>query len=81
MSSYLAVSKNFLITAQNQSPVEAGISNGGSSWVSSDGSRVYRLPSEKPNSSYATTGVPANFEAKLTPGSRPISNGHLNVTP
>ncbi|VVE30543.1 hypothetical protein PMO31116_03586 [Pandoraea morbifera] len=53
----------------------------GSSWVSSDGLRVYRPPSEKPNSSYATTGVQANFEAKLTAGSRPISNGHLNITP
>jgi hypothetical protein len=34
-----------------------------------------------PNSSYATTGVQANFGSKLTPDSRPISNGHLNITP
>ncbi|WP_244138120.1 hemagglutinin repeat-containing protein [Burkholderia vietnamiensis] len=57
------------------------ISSDGSSWVSSDGLRIYRPPSAKPNSSYATTGVQANFESKLTPGSRPISNGHLNITP
>ncbi|MCQ0033774.1 hypothetical protein [Burkholderia glumae] len=57
------------------------ISSDGSSWVSSDGLRIYRPPSAKPNSSYATTGVQANFESKLTAGSRPISNGHLNITP
>jgi filamentous hemagglutinin len=57
------------------------ISSDGSSWVSSDGLKIYRPPSAKPNSSYATTGVQANFESKLTSGSRPISNGHLNITP
>ncbi|GAB3626720.1 hypothetical protein GCM10027419_15690 [Pandoraea terrae] len=57
------------------------VSSDGSSWVSSDGLRIYRPPSAKPNSPYATTGVQANFESKLTPGSRPISNGHLNITP
>ena len=57
------------------------VSSDGSSWVSSDGLKIYRPPSAKPNSSYATTGVQANFESKLTAGSRPISNGHLNITP
>jgi filamentous hemagglutinin len=56
------------------------ISKDGTSWVSADGLRVYRPPSAKPNSTYATTGVQANFEQKLTPGGRPISNGHLDIT-
>ncbi len=56
------------------------ISKDGTSWVSADGLRVYRPPSAKPNSEYATTGVQANFEQKLTPGGRPISNGHLDIT-
>lgn len=55
------------------------ISKDGSSWVSADGLRVYRPPSAKPNSTQATTGVQANFEQKLTPGGRPISNGHLDI--
>jgi filamentous hemagglutinin len=55
------------------------VSSDGSAWVSSDGLRVYRLPSEKPNSPYASTGVQANFESKLAPGGRPISNGHLDI--
>ncbi|WP_208658134.1 hypothetical protein [Kosakonia sp. MUSA4] len=52
------------------------VSSDGTSWVSSDGLRV----SSKPNSPYATTGVQANFEQKLTPTGRPISNGHLDIT-
>lgn len=56
------------------------VSSDGTSWVSVDGLRVYRLPSSKPNSPYATTGVQANFEQKLTPTGRPISNGHLDIT-
>ncbi|WP_338328083.1 VENN motif pre-toxin domain-containing protein [Rosenbergiella nectarea] len=56
------------------------ISKDGTSWVSADGLRVYRPPSAKPNSTYATTGVQANFEQKLIPGGRPISNGHLDIT-
>ncbi|EPJ3208757.1 hypothetical protein LL364_005123 [Citrobacter freundii] len=55
------------------------ISRDGTSWVSSDGLRVYRPPSSKPNSPHATTGVQANFEQKLTPTGRPISNGHLDI--
>lgn len=56
------------------------ISKDGTSWVSTDGLRVYRPPSAKPNSTQATTGVQANFEQKLMPGGRPISNGHLDIT-
>jgi len=56
------------------------ISKDGTSWVSSDGLRIYRPPSTKPNSMYATTGVQANFEQKLTSGGQPISNGHLDIT-
>jgi RHS repeat-associated protein len=53
----------------------------GSTLVSADGLRVYRGPSAKPNSPYATTGVQSNFEQKLAEGGRPISNGHLDITP
>ncbi|VEC02278.1 p120 [Cedecea lapagei] len=56
------------------------VSTDGTAWVSSDGLRVYRPPSSKPNSPHATTGVQANFEQKLTPTGRPISNGHLDIT-
>ena len=56
------------------------VSSDGTAWVSSDGLRVYRPPSSKPNSPHATTGVQANFEQKLTPTGRPISNGHLDIT-
>lgn len=56
------------------------VSSDGTAWVSSDGLRIYRPPSSKPNSSHATTGVQANFEQKLTPTGRPISNGHLDIT-
>lgn len=56
------------------------VSSDGTAWVSSDGLRVYRPPSSKPNNPHATTGVQANFEQKLTPTGRPISNGHLDIT-
>ncbi|MCW2481077.1 hypothetical protein [Candidatus Symbiopectobacterium sp. NZEC135] len=56
------------------------ISKDGTTWVSQDGLRTYRPPTAKPNSTQATTGVQANFEQKLTPGGRPISNGHLDIT-
>jgi hypothetical protein len=50
--------------------------------VSADGTRVYRPPTRK-NSSFATTGVQANFETyNINPvtGQRlKVSNGHLNV--
>jgi len=51
----------------------------GKTLVSSDGLKVYRPPSAKPNSPYATTGVQANFERKAANGGRPISNGHLDI--
>ncbi|MFM0191855.1 DUF6531 domain-containing protein [Paraburkholderia strydomiana] len=53
----------------------------GSGLVSADGLRVYRYPSSKPNSPYATTGVQANFESKMSPTGRPYANGHLNIAP
>ncbi|WP_313700241.1 hemagglutinin repeat-containing protein [Pantoea sp.] len=56
------------------------VSKDGTSWVSADGLRVYRLPSTKPNSTKATTGTQANFEQKMKSGERPISNGHLDIT-
>ncbi len=56
------------------------ISKDGTSWVSADELRIYRLPSAKPNSTKATTGMQANFEQKIEPGKRPISNGHLDIT-
>ena len=56
------------------------VSSDGTAWVSSDGLKIYRPPSAKPNSTQATTGVQANFEQKLTPTGRPISNGHLDIT-
>jgi RHS repeat-associated protein len=49
--------------------------NGGG-YVSADGTRTYRFPTGK-NSSYATTGVQANFE-HLVDG-KVVSNGHLNI--
>lgn len=57
----------------------ARLSKDGSTWVSKDGLRTYRSPSAKPNSELATTGVQANFERKLKPGGRPISNAHLDI--
>jgi RHS repeat-associated protein len=53
----------------------------GSGLVSADGLRVYRAPTLKPKSSYATTGVQANLEQKLAPGTQPFSNAHVNVEP
>ncbi|QVM90054.1 DUF637 domain-containing protein [Pseudomonas entomophila] len=54
----------------------------GLGFISADGTRVYRPPTSK-DSSFATTGVQANFETyKINPatGQRvKVSNGHLNV--
>ncbi len=47
--------------------------------VSADGTMVYRPPQPK-SSTFATTGVQANF-VRQTPSGTIISNGHLNVTP
>lgn len=55
----------------------------GSGLMSADGTRVYRYPSAKENSSHATTGIQANFETfKIDPvtGSKvKIGNGHLDI--
>ncbi len=51
----------------------------GKGLVSADGLRTYRFPSEK-TSSFATTGVQANFE-RLNIDGKVISNGHLNILP
>jgi filamentous hemagglutinin len=48
----------------------------GKGWVSADGTRTYRFPSDK-TSGYATTGVQSNFE-RLVDG-KIVSNGHLNI--
>lgn len=55
-------------------------SDGG--WISADGTQGYRPPSNKPNSSYAETGVQANFETYKfdVNGKRiKVGNGHLNI--
>ncbi len=60
----------------------ARLSSDGRSLVSVDGLRVFRPPSLKPNSPYATTGVQANFvRLQAVPGRGPIiiSNGHLDI--
>jgi len=51
----------------------------GKGLVSQDGLRIYRFPSEKPNSPYASTGVQANFESKELGIRESISNGHLDI--
>ena len=51
--------------------------------MSADGTRVYRFPASKDNSSYATTGTQANFETfKIDPATgdkTKIGNGHLDI--
>lgn len=53
-----------------------------SGWMSADGTRIYRSPTQK-SSSFATTGVQANFETYVinpVTGQRvKTGNGHLNV--
>ena len=58
----------------------ARLASDGKTLVSKDGLKVYRPPSSKPNSLHAPTGTQANFERKLSPGGRPIGNGHLDIT-
>lgn len=53
----------------------ARVASDGKTLVSADGLRVYRPPSFKPN----LGKVQANFEAKVVPGGRPVSNGHLDI--
>lgn len=51
-------------------------------WLSSDGLRAYRFPSEK-GSKYAETGIQANFETykvnPVTNKKEKIGNAHLNI--
>lgn len=48
--------------------------------ISADGLRQYRPPTLKPNSSYATTGIQANFQSRDVPKGEWQNNGHLNIT-
>ncbi|WP_019671794.1 VENN motif pre-toxin domain-containing protein [Psychrobacter lutiphocae] len=59
-------------------------------WISKDGMRQYRRPSPKPNSSFATTGIQANFEefemlknvskqGSISWKKTIMRNGHLNI--
>lgn len=61
----------------------AKMTSDGSGWISADGTRVYRMPSQK-DSSFATTGTQASFETytvnSITGQRVKIGNGHLNVT-
>ncbi|HFL5959510.1 TPA: VENN motif pre-toxin domain-containing protein, partial [Stenotrophomonas maltophilia] len=54
----------------------------GTGWISADGTRVYRPPSEK-LSELAVTGVQANFERyeinKITGARKKIGNGHMDI--
>ncbi len=56
------------------------VSSSGNAWISRDGLRQYRLPSEKA-SSFATTGVQANLERRLVGEGAWFSNAHVNVIP
>nr|WP_231128967.1 hypothetical protein [Proteus hauseri] len=57
--------------------------NGGTGLMSADGTRIYRYPAEKKKSTYALTGIQANFEIfKINPttGDRiRVGNGHLDI--
>ena len=58
----------------------ATLASDGKTLVSADGLRQFRPPTIKPNSSYATTGIQANFESRYLPKGEWQSNGHLNIT-
>jgi hypothetical protein len=51
----------------------------GTTLISADGLRQYRPPAPK-NSSYATTGVQANFQSRSVPSGGWQNNGHMNIT-
>lgn len=53
------------------------VSSGGKAWVSADGLRQYRPPSNKPNLSK----VQANFESRFDASGRWQTNGHLDINP
>jgi RHS repeat-associated protein len=59
------------------------IASDGTTLVSQDGTHVYRPPSAKPNSSYATAGVQSNFTLLEKQGEKmvQVGNGHLNIKP
>jgi len=63
---------------------EYSIASDGTTLVSKNGTHVYRPPSAKPSSSYATTGVQSNFELLEKDAARNkmtvVGNGHLNIT-
>ncbi|MNT65988.1 hypothetical protein D3C72_2040190 [compost metagenome] len=50
----------------------------GTTLISADGLRQYRPPAPK-SSSYATTGVQANFQSRSVPNGAWQNNGHMNV--
>ncbi|HFC3446694.1 TPA: septum formation inhibitor Maf, partial [Neisseria gonorrhoeae] len=53
----------------------------GGGWLSRDGTRQYRPPTEK-KSQFATTGIQANFETYTIDSNEKrnkIKNGHLNI--
>ena len=59
------------------------IASDGKTLVSQDGTHVYRPPTAKPNSPYATTGVQSNFVILQKQGENmvQIGNGHYDITP
>ena len=61
---------------------DGAIKTSGGGWISKDGTRQYRPPTNK-SSSFAITGVQANFETfninPITGEKIKIKNGHLNI--
>lgn len=61
----------------------ARLASDGSGLMSADGTRVYRFPASKDNSSHAITGTQANFETfKIDPGTgdkTKVGNGHMDI--
>lgn len=57
--------------------------NGKTSYISKDGTRVYRPPSQKTNSTFTNTGTQANFEYRVRnpdTGKWEITkNGHIDI--
>jgi len=61
----------------------ARLTGDGKGLMSADGTRVYRFPASKDNSSHAITGTQANFENfKIDPATgdkTKIGNGHMDI--
>lgn len=55
------------------------VASDGKTMISADGLRQYRPPAKKPNSSWTTTGVQANFQGRISTKTSWTSNGHLNI--